>query len=90
MKAAGLALVIFGILLGFGALLFFTRLMRGVAGRAPSRRAAPVSRLLEVGNPARIWREHRRHFPYSSERRATVVLATAAIVCISAGLFLAK
>jgi len=90
MKAAGVALVIFGIVLGFGALLFFARFMRVVARIAPSQSAKPLSRLLETGNPARIWREHQRRFPYSSERRATLVLAAAAVVCVSAGLFLAK
>jgi hypothetical protein len=90
MKAAGMALVIFGIFLWFGALLLFSALTRQVARSASPQAAAGFRRLIETGNPARIWREHRRGFPYSSQRQAMVILAAAAVVCACLGLYLAK
>jgi hypothetical protein len=90
MRTAGVVLVIFGILLGAGALLHFASLTRAVAKVAPTRSANPWQRFRAMNNPARIWREHQRHFPYSSERRAMAILAAAAAACASLGLFLAK
>jgi hypothetical protein len=90
MKTAGVVLVIFGIFLWFGALLLLAALTRAVARTSPARPAPPFRRLIETGNPARIWREHRRHFTYSSQRRAMIILAASAVICAFCGLYLAK
>jgi hypothetical protein len=90
MRTAGVILVIFGILQGVGAVLHFTSLTRAVARVSPSRSTDSWQRFREMNNPRRIWREHQRHFPYSSERRAMLILAAAAVACVSVGLFLAK
>jgi len=90
MKVAGLILVIFGMFLWLGVLLFFAALTRDVAKVRAPETGVRVRKLAQVSNPVRIWREHRNHFPYSSQRKAMIVLAVATIVCVSLGLYLAK
>ena len=89
MKAAGLVLVIFGVFLWLGVLLLFAGITRQAA-RLVTPRANRIEKLRYTGNPLRIWREHAARFPYSSQRRAVVVLSLAALACVSLGFYLAE
>jgi len=90
MKVAGLVLVIFGMFLWVGALLMFAGLTREVAKAKPSQQSRRVSKLADTANPLRIWREHRRQFPYSSRRKAALVLVAATVACVAIGFYFAK
>jgi hypothetical protein len=85
----GVILIFVSLPFGLASVYFSYRLTRDVARVAPPKTNKPYQNFVEATNFARVWREHLRHFPRNSRRRAYVVVTAIGVACFVVGVILA-